>query len=200
MVNTCLSPNVSSRNLAVVSDLAPKNKVTVSSIPAQRKRAWLFVCGFQLFSWQGRHFLFSLSNLLDLWIQLLRLRNVFSDKDKFVGVLNRLRDLFPPHPKLSQPAQTLGTFPNSLETSVSGLQTVPPESSQRTLRWLPLPVEPVTPRRNQPSKETQMSNELAYISSGASSNLQNSPTHPEGIQMQEGLGVCYVRKGFKDSF
>lgn len=45
-----------------------------------------------------------------------------------------------------------------------------------------------------------MSNELAYISSGASSNLQNSPTHPEGIQMQEGLGVCYVRKGFKDSF
>lgn len=39
-----------------------------------------------------------------------------------------------------------------------------------------------------------MSNELAYISSGASSNHQNSPTHPEGIQMQEGLGVCYVRK------
>lgn len=191
MVNTCLSPpNVSSRNLAVVSDLAAKNKVTVSSIPGQRKRAWLFVCGFQLFSWRGRHFLFSLSNLLDLWIQLLRLRNVFSAKDKFVGVLNQLRHLFP-HPKLSQPAQTLGTFPNSLETSVSGLQTVPPESSQRTLRWLPLPVEPVTPR-SQPSKETQMSNELAYISSGASSNLQNSSTHLEGIQMQEGLGVCYT--------
>lgn len=170
-----------------MSDLVAKNKVTVSSILGQKKRAWLFICGFQLFSWRGRHFLFSLSNLLDLWIQLLRLRNVFSAKDKFVGVLSQLRHLFP-HPKLSQPAQTLGTFPNSLETSVSGQQTVTPESSQRTLRWLPLPVEPVTQRRSQPSKETQMSNELAYISS----NLQNSPTHPEGVQMQEGLGVCYT--------
>lgn len=169
-----------------MSDLAPKNKGAVSSIPGQRKRAWLFVCGFQLFSWRGRHFLFSLSNLLDLWIQLLRLRNVFSDKDKFVGVLNRLRHLFPPHPKLSQPAQTLGTFPNSLDTSVSGLQTIPPESSQRTLRWLPLPVEPVIPRRSQPSKETQMSNELAYISSGAAPTFRIHQPIRRGFRCRRG--------------
>lgn len=148
MVNSCLSPRVSSRNLAVASDPAPKNKVTARSIPGQRKQAWLCVCGFQPFSWRGRrHFLFSLSNLLHLGIQLLRLRNVVSAKEKFVGLLNQLRDLFPPHPKLGHLAQTLATFLNSLGISASGPQTIPPESSQRTLRCLPLPLEPVTPRR-----------------------------------------------------
>lgn len=49
---------------------------------------------------RGGTVIFSLSNLLSLWIQLLSLRNAVSAKAKFVGVSNWLKDLFTPHPDL----------------------------------------------------------------------------------------------------